>query len=65
MQSKTHGSLHWTFERLLSAALIPMLAATAVSSANPILDGILSASIVLHSHIVRSFSPLSVQYSLG
>ncbi len=30
-----------------------MLAATAVGSANPILDGILSASIVLHTHIVR------------
>ena len=28
-----------------------MCAATAVTSANPILDGILSVSIILHSHI--------------
>ena len=49
---KAHGSLHWTFERTLSAALVPVVAATAVTSPNPILDGILGVSIVLHSHLV-------------
>lgn len=30
--SKAHGSYHWAFERLLSAALIPAMGAAAVSS---------------------------------
>jgi hypothetical protein len=29
---KTHGSYHWTFERVLSAALIPVMGGAAVSS---------------------------------
>ncbi|KAK9898802.1 hypothetical protein P389DRAFT_141214 [Cystobasidium minutum MCA 4210] len=49
--NKVHGSYHWTFERLLSASLIPIVASTAVTSANPILDGILCVSLVLHSHL--------------
>ncbi|KAL8278941.1 hypothetical protein RQP46_008610 [Phenoliferia psychrophenolica] len=48
---KSHGSYHWTFERALSAALVPLVGATAVTSAHPILDGILSVSLVVHSHI--------------
>lgn len=51
--NKAHGSYHWTFERLLSASLVPLVGATAVSSVNPILDGILSVAIVAHSHMVR------------
>ncbi|KAH8919566.1 hypothetical protein BT69DRAFT_1266500 [Atractiella rhizophila] len=49
--SRTHGSYHWTFERLLSASLIPMVGATFVSSAHPVLDGLLSVALVFHSHI--------------
>lgn len=30
--NKTHGSYHWAFERLLSAGLIPVMGAAAVSS---------------------------------
>lgn len=30
--SKSHGSYHWAFERLLSASLIPVMGAAAVSS---------------------------------
>jgi hypothetical protein len=30
--NKAHGSYHWAFERLLSAALIPAMGAAAVSS---------------------------------
>jgi len=48
---KMSGSLHWTFERVLSAALVPVVGATAVVSPNPVLDGILAVSIVLHSHL--------------
>ena len=50
--NKAHGQYHWTFERLLSAALVPLVGATAVSSANPVLDGILCTAIVAHSHMV-------------
>lgn len=51
--SKTHGSYHWAFERLLSAALLPMTAAAFVTSgtAYPVLDGLLGISLVMHSHI--------------
>ena len=51
--SKTHGSYHWEFERLLSAALIPMTAAAFATSgtAYPVLDGLLGISLVMHSHI--------------
>jgi succinate dehydrogenase (ubiquinone) membrane anchor subunit len=52
--NKAHGSYHWTFERLLSASLVPLVGATAVTSVNPILDGILAVAIVAHSHMVRS-----------
>lgn len=51
--NKAHGSIHWTFERALSAALIPVTAATAVVSANPVLDGILGVALIFHSHLVR------------
>ncbi|GAA5959649.1 hypothetical protein JCM3765_007229 [Sporobolomyces pararoseus] len=49
--NKAHGSYHWTFERLLSAALVPLVASTAVTSVNPVLDGILCTAIVAHSHM--------------
>ncbi|GAA6060502.1 hypothetical protein JCM10212_005583 [Sporobolomyces blumeae] len=49
--NKAHGSYHWTFERLLSAALVPLVASTAVTSVNPILDGVLCTAIVAHSHM--------------
>ena len=51
--SKSHGSYHWAFERLLSAGLIPLTAAAFVTSGSnyPVLDGILGVSLVMHSHI--------------
>ncbi|KIP07430.1 hypothetical protein PHLGIDRAFT_105644 [Phlebiopsis gigantea 11061_1 CR5-6] len=51
--SRIHGSYHWAFERLLSAALVPMTAATFVTSGTnyPLLDGILGISLIVHSHI--------------
>ncbi|KAI8454564.1 CybS-domain-containing protein, partial [Phakopsora pachyrhizi] len=51
MPNKTHGSIHWNFERALLAALVPVTAATAVSSPNPLLDGVLGVVLVLHSHM--------------
>lgn len=51
--NKSHGSYHWSFERLLSATLIPLTASAAVvsGSAYPIVDGLLGLSLVVHSHI--------------
>ncbi|KAI8458235.1 CybS-domain-containing protein, partial [Phakopsora pachyrhizi] len=49
--NKAHGSIHWTFERSLSAALVPVTAATAIASPNPLLDGVLGVVLVLHSHM--------------
>ena len=51
--SRTSGSYHWAFERLLSAGLVPLTVAAFVTSGTnyPILDGILGVSLVMHSHI--------------
>lgn len=55
--SRTHGSHHWAFERLLSASLVPLTAAAFVTSgsAYPVVDGLLGISLVVHSHIGVSF----------
>ncbi|KDN37896.1 hypothetical protein RSAG8_09870, partial [Rhizoctonia solani AG-8 WAC10335] len=57
-----HGSHHWAFERLLSAALIPATVSAFVVSptAYPILDGVLAVSLVVHSHI--GFDSMVVDY---
>jgi succinate dehydrogenase (ubiquinone) membrane anchor subunit len=48
----SHGSYHWTFERLISAGLVPLTIAPFVSgSLNPTMDAILCATILIHSHI--------------
>ncbi|EGN97302.1 SDHD, membrane anchor subunit of succinate dehydrogenase [Serpula lacrymans var. lacrymans S7.3] len=60
--SKTHGSYHWAFERLLSASLVPMTAAAFVTTGSqyPLLDGLLGISLVMHSHI--GFDSFLVDY---
>ncbi|KAK5134682.1 hypothetical protein LTR08_006197 [Meristemomyces frigidus] len=48
----THGSYHWTMERLVSAALVPMTVAPfAAGSLNPVLDGAFIGFIIIHSYI--------------
>ncbi|PWN96403.1 hypothetical protein FA09DRAFT_299873 [Tilletiopsis washingtonensis] len=50
--SAAHGSYHWAFERGLSVALLPLIAAGAVKhGASGVLDGVLALSLVVHSHI--------------
>ena len=58
--SKSHGSYHWAFERLLSASLVPLTAAAFVTSGSqyPVLDGLLGVSLVMHSHIGVRYSYL-------
>ncbi|MCJ1422704.1 membrane anchor subunit of succinate dehydrogenase, Sdh4 [Sticta canariensis] len=62
--SPTHGSYHWTFERLGSAALIPLtIAPFAAGSINPIADAALCATILIHSHI--GFQSMIIDYIPG
>ncbi|KAI0450544.1 mitochondrial succinate dehydrogenase cytochrome b560 subunit D [Xylaria acuta] len=47
----THGSYHWTFERLIAAGLVPLTVAPfAAGSLNPALDAVLCALMLVHSH---------------
>ena len=48
--SRVHGSYHWAFERLLSAALIPLTAGAFVVNGS-VIDGLLGLTLVIHSHI--------------
>ncbi|KAK0531014.1 membrane anchor subunit of succinate dehydrogenase, Sdh4 [Tilletia horrida] len=50
--SPSHGSYHWTLERSLSIALVPLIAAGAAKhGASGVIDGALALSLVVHSHI--------------
>ncbi|KAI0388414.1 CybS protein [Xylariaceae sp. FL0594] len=47
----SHGSYHWTFERLVAAGLIPLTVAPfAGTSLNPALDAVLCGLLLVHSH---------------
>ncbi|KAJ7210670.1 CybS-domain-containing protein [Mycena haematopus] len=60
--SRVHGSHHWSFERLMSASLIPLTGAAYATSpsVHPVLDGILAVSLIVHSHI--GFDSMVVDY---
>lgn len=46
-----HGSYEWTFERVVSIALVPLVAASTVKhGASGALDGALALGLVIHSH---------------
>lgn len=50
--SPSHGSYHWTFERLISAGLVPLTMAPFIGgSLNPLMDGVFCAALLAHSHI--------------
>ncbi|KAF2638344.1 mitochondrial succinate dehydrogenase cytochrome b560 subunit D [Massarina eburnea CBS 473.64] len=50
--SPAHGSYHWSFERVVSAGLVPLtIAPFAAGSLNPVTDSILCALLVIHSHM--------------
>jgi succinate dehydrogenase (ubiquinone) membrane anchor subunit len=60
----SHGSYHWTFERLISAGLIPLtIAPFASGSLNPTMDAILCGAILIHSHI--GFEAIVTDYIPG
>ncbi|KAI1105785.1 CybS-domain-containing protein [Jackrogersella minutella] len=59
--SPTHGSYHWTFERLVAAGIIPLtLAPFAGSSLNPGLDAILCSLLLVHCHL--GFQSVIIDY---
>ncbi|OOF90432.1 hypothetical protein ASPCADRAFT_519222 [Aspergillus carbonarius ITEM 5010] len=48
----TEGSYHWTFERIVSAGLVPLcIAPFAAGSMSPVMDAAICSAIVVHSHI--------------
>jgi len=50
--SPTHGSYHWTFERLVAASLVPLtITPFATGSLSPVMDSVLLAALLIHSHI--------------
>ncbi|KAI9868144.1 MAG: membrane anchor subunit of succinate dehydrogenase, Sdh4 [Trichoglossum hirsutum] len=61
VSSPTHGSYHWTFERLVAVSLVPLTVAPfAAGSLNPATDAVLCAALLVHSHI--GFDALIVDY---
>ncbi|KAF2753152.1 mitochondrial succinate dehydrogenase cytochrome b560 subunit D [Pseudovirgaria hyperparasitica] len=59
--SPTHGNYHWSFERLISAGLIPLTIAPFVGgSLNPTLDAVFCATMLVHSHI--GFQAILIDY---
>ena len=59
--SPSHGSYHWTFDRLVAAGLIPLtIAPFAAGSLNPTMDAILCASLLIHSH--TGFQNIIIDY---
>ncbi|KAL1844502.1 hypothetical protein VTK73DRAFT_2400 [Phialemonium thermophilum] len=59
--SPSHGSYHWTFERLIAASLVPLTVTPfAAGSLNPALDAVLCAAILVHSHL--GFQSVLIDY---
>ncbi len=47
-----HGSYHWSYERLLAITMVPLAVTPFVATVDfPVLDAILSTTILLHAHI--------------
>ncbi|KAL3467483.1 CybS-domain-containing protein [Aspergillus heterothallicus] len=48
----SHGSYHWTFERLVCVGLVPITVAPfAAGTLNPTMDAVLCSLLILHSHV--------------
>lgn len=49
--SKTHGSLHWTSERVVAAGLVPLVGTTLVAGPSTAIDATLSSFLVYHCFV--------------
>ncbi|KAI1850902.1 hypothetical protein JX265_007227 [Neoarthrinium moseri] len=59
--SPSHGSYHWTFDRLIAGSLIPLAVAPfAAGSLNPVMDATLCSLLVIHSH--TGFQNILIDY---
>lgn len=47
---KVHGSYHWTSERLVAVALVPLVVSLFASPASVVLDTALSSFVLYHSY---------------
>ncbi|KAL4799139.1 CybS-domain-containing protein [Aspergillus venezuelensis] len=48
----SHGSYHWTFERIVAVGLVPLTVAPfAAGSLSPVMDAVFCSLIVIHSHV--------------
>ncbi|CAK7567443.1 MAG: membrane anchor subunit of succinate dehydrogenase, Sdh4 [Sporothrix epigloea] len=48
----SHGSYHWTFERLIAAAIVPLsVAPFAAGSLHPTSDAIFCGLLLIHTHL--------------
>lgn len=57
----SHGSYHWTFERLIAVGLVPLTVAPfAAGSLNPMTDAILCGAVLIHSHV--GFQSVIIDY---
>ncbi|KAJ3130291.1 membrane anchor subunit of succinate dehydrogenase, Sdh4 [Nowakowskiella sp. JEL0407] len=59
-KSKSHGSYHWTFERVLAATWVPLIAGAAIYGSHPMIDFGFAIVAPIHSHI--GLSALVVDY---
>lgn len=57
---KTHGSIHWTSERIVAAGLVPLLIAPFLTGATTLLDS--SLSVVLLYHSFTGFQACIIDY---
>jgi len=56
-----HGSYHWTFERLIAVALVPLTVAPfAAGTFNPTLDALFVTTLLIHSHV--GFQSILIDY---
>ncbi|KKY25609.1 putative succinate dehydrogenase membrane anchor subunit [Phaeomoniella chlamydospora] len=56
-----HGSYHWSFERLIAVALVPLTVAPfAAGTLNPTLDALFVGTLLIHSHI--GFQSMIIDY---
>ena len=57
--SPSHGSYHWSFERLLAVGLVPLTVAPfAAGSLHPIADATIAAVVIMHSHMGFQYASL-------
>ncbi|KAK5121118.1 hypothetical protein LTR85_005602 [Meristemomyces frigidus] len=48
----SHGSYHWTMERMVGLSLVPLtIAPFAAGSLNPVLDGAFISLLIIHSYV--------------